>query len=231
MPATAPDRAATYTGPVRWTFLARTVIVVVPMPPQALDPALLETALGLDRPRVQVANEQMALFEYDRLRLLATEGRVQLEFPNAQRDQVRRATEVVLEFLESFNPSAVGFNGVVRGEADSEIDQEPLRSVVHLEALAQRLATDTVRVGLKGIYPGEDGSRITFSLEPDPSALEMWLVQVNRHYDGLPEGEARSRAISWLAAADHELRQMSQRIIRTDNRADEEAETSNADAD
>jgi hypothetical protein len=217
-PTARPDQTfsvahAAYTRDMRLTLIGRSVVCLTTMSSDSLDLEQFERALDLGRPQSQVATPPVLLADYLRLRLLAQAGQVQLEMkPNAGRDLIRRSARELLRQVRLHGVPTVGFNVAVRIDANE--GEDLFSAVVHADVIAQRLAVDTFRPGLKATYQSEH-SLDTLSIDPDSSDSDVWLAQMNRHYPSNPDKSSMDLAIAWLAAADHETEALVRRLLRS----------------
>jgi hypothetical protein len=196
---------------MRVEFGGRTVVCVAAMQPMTLDLAALEREVELGRPTTQIMNPQLAIGEYDKLRVIVgPDGRVVAEMaPNIARDTCRRAAAEVIRQATPSALRAVGFNAIARIEAEG--DEQPLAGVFDTAATATFLEEEPSRLGAKFVYPSDDAGRLTLEIAPDDDSPRTWLVNWNRHYT-VPDDAINERGLSWLAAANEELPSLLRRL-------------------
>ena len=216
-PAGAFDRGDEhyiYSRRMRLGLIGRSVVCLTAgMPSEALDLSGFEEALGLERPIAQVSTPPVLLADYQRLRVLAQGGQVQLELkPAASRDLIRRAAREILRQVRMHGSPAVGFNVAYRIDRDE--DDDLFGALLQTEVLAEQLGVATFRPGLKASYRSDD-SLDTLSIDPDMSDEEAWVAQLNRHHGRDPDEPATERAVAWLAAASDEMEALLRRVLRT----------------
>jgi hypothetical protein len=176
-----------------------------------MDIRRIEEALRIGRPQTQVVNPQLGLLDFGQFRVLVTEGRLQIEVPpNAARSAARRGIQEALRQVANFQPTGVGFNGILRVDLDED-DGDPSRGFVDLDRAAQVLGAEP-RGGLRFVYPS-DGARMTLSLDPDGANDRLWLFHLNRHFDSMPNARTRDRAIDWLQELDSELPRLAREVF------------------
>jgi hypothetical protein len=85
------------------------------MPAAAVDLARFERETGREQPRNQVVNPQLKAVEYPDVRLVAVDGRLQLELePTLTAQAAVETVNWVLSLVALFRPTAIGFNIVAR---------------------------------------------------------------------------------------------------------------------
>lgn len=196
---------------MRVEFGGRTVVCVAAMQPMSLDLAALEREVKLGRPTTQIMNPQLALGEYDKLRVVVgPDGRVMAEMaPNLARDTCRRAAAEVIRQATPFALRAVGFNAIANIETEG--DEQPLGNIFDTSATATFLGEEPSQLGAKFVYPSDDAAQLTLEIGPAVDAATTWLVNWNRHYIA-PDDAIVKRGISWLAAANEELPSLIRRL-------------------
>jgi hypothetical protein len=164
---------------------------------------LFEEAANLSRPQTQVSNSQLTLGEYDGIRLLGVEGRVQVDLsPEVDSARGRAVGAAVLSQLVAYRPTALGLNAVLRIELD-EGETDPTEPLLDLDRVAERLSATPVRGGLKVVYSTDD-LRTTLGIDPDLDDASAWIASANRHYERFPEEPEQGSALDWFVSADFE---------------------------
>lgn len=196
---------------MRTSFVGRNLVCIASMPPDALDLESFERELQLGRPTAQVSNEQLALAEYGRLRVLVIEGRIQVDLqPNAAKDLVRGAASEMIRQASLFRPTALGFNGV--GRIDASASEEPFAGLIDTEAAMTRLGVVDALPGLKLAYALDDG-RATLSIDPVLDDEGTWLAQLNRHHAEMLSGDSLDDVIKWFVALDDDLPALLRKLL------------------
>lgn len=184
------------------------------MPPVALELDRFASATGRSAATSQVTNPQVVLGEYRGVRILAVEGRQQIDFAaEASDNDATTVANWVLGEVERFRPSGIGFNAILRIENDAG-DPDPAGQLIRRDLAAERLETEALRYGIKLLYLDES-ARITLSVDPDGDDDMAWVASVNRHYASSPEGEERTTALEWFAATSHAFERSIRELVAT----------------
>lgn len=180
-------------------LVGRNLVCLGTLTPSGVSLERFEESVGLPRPQTQIANPQLTLGEYDGVRLLGLEGRVQLDVGAAVEATRRRAAgAAVLDQLAAFRPTALGLNGIVRVVLEGD-ERDPTESLLAIPDVSERLSASPIRGGFKAVYSTE-AFRMTIGVDPDLDDASAWVGSANRHYDYFPEGEARDSALDWFAS-------------------------------
>jgi hypothetical protein len=190
----------TYTRGVTESLSMRNFVCTTPGDPAAFDLAAFASNLGLGNAVLQLNSEeqQVLIAEYRDLRLQVLPERLQLGFKkSASRQLVGDALEEFAGIaLEKFKPQSFGFNGeLVLQLADGE--PSPVTPVLDADELAVRLGGTAGRAGISVIYEA-DSSRWWVELVPKPGDDKVWVYNINRHFDELPDGDERTELYTWF---------------------------------
>jgi hypothetical protein len=190
----------TYTRIVRVSFEARNLVCLVGLPPNAFDFQRLEDEFNLEQPETRLSTPQAAAAQYAHFGILVAGGRVQFD-PAATADEevVRGVAAHLLQVVDPYRPTGVGFNGLARVEADE--GENPVAALVDISEFAGRLDASGGEAGAKLVYPQSEGLT-TFSIDPQEGNDRVWLSSVNRHYDGLPDETELAEVLDWFSTLD-----------------------------
>ena len=180
--------------------------LVCPDVAPVFDVAAFAEALGLGVGENTVRIEDISITEWEDCRLQVLPERLQLGFkPPADGELVRRVTEEFLTRREAAAPrKPVDFNSVLILTLE-EGEDDPSRSVVDAQALAESLGGEGGRGGLTLVYR-DDLSRWWIELSPAPDQDGKWTFDFNRHFASVPqEGEQRNAVLDWFADAEADL--------------------------
>ncbi len=188
-------------------MILRNVVCAAPIGPSAFGVEAFAERLEVGAPDDQVIVGDLALNEWEHLRLQLTPEKAQLGFKkDADSDFVKRAAADFFARRDELRPdAAIGFNAGL-GLTLGEDDPDPSEKVVNADAIAAALgAKDGGRGGLTIIYDDER-SRWWIELSPQPAQQRMWTFDFNRHFTNFPAaGEDRDSVIAWFADVEADL--------------------------